>query len=90
MSTSKGVLGFVNTIGSAKGNLTAEAKERVVAFYNGATEGASFCRPIAQRLEAVEANLYDKPEEPGKQEVKLVFEIDVTQGQLASILCRAP
>ena len=82
MSTSDSKKTFLKTITTAEGNLTEEAKQRVSAFYAGATEGAGFARHISKRLEAVEANLYERANEPGKQEVKLVFEIDVAEGQL--------
>ena len=78
MSNSKASATFVNV----QGNLSEEAKQQVNGFYTAATEGAAFARHVAMRLEAVEANVYEKADEPGKQEVKLVFEIDVAQGQL--------
>ena len=68
------------TIRAAKGNIPQKDKDELAEWFSGATERQGFARSIAKRLEATEMNVYEKPEEPGKKEAKLVFELDVTEG----------
>lgn len=69
------------TMRSAKGNVPQSIKDSLAEWYSGAAELQRFAAPIARRLEATEMSVYDKTEEPGKKEAKMVFEIDVTEGE---------
>ncbi|THG97003.1 hypothetical protein EW026_g4925 [Hermanssonia centrifuga] len=66
---------------SAKGNVPQSIKDSLAEWYSGAADLHRFAAPIARRLEATEMSVYDKTEEPGKKEAKMVFEIDVTEGE---------
>ncbi|PSR78328.1 hypothetical protein PHLCEN_2v7450 [Hermanssonia centrifuga] len=67
------------TMRSAKGNVPQSIKDSLAEWYSGAADLHRFAAPIARRLEATEMSVYDKTEEPGKKEAKMVFEIDVTE-----------
>ncbi|KAJ3550417.1 hypothetical protein NM688_g5083 [Phlebia brevispora] len=66
-----------STIRTAKGNVTQETKDALSRWYSGAIGSQGFAREVSARLEATELSVYDKPEESGKKEAKVVFEIDV-------------
>lgn len=76
---------FLTTLRDAKGNVPHETRVAIADLFRGAAQTRRFLGPITSRLETTEMNLFTKPEEPTKKEVKLVFEIDVTEG--ASFVC---
>ncbi|KAJ3534173.1 hypothetical protein NM688_g7174 [Phlebia brevispora] len=81
---------FLATLRAVKGNVPQHVKDNVIELYRGATQGQRFLMSITRRLKAIESNIYSRPEEPSKKEVKMVFEIDVTEGELRIIQLDAP
>lgn len=69
------------SIHTAKGNIPQDARDALAEWYAGATERQGFAKAIAKRLETTEMSVHDKSEEPGKKEARMVFEIDVKEGQ---------
>ena len=72
---------FIASLSNVKGNVPDEDKRQLARWYAGAVERQGFARDIAKRLEATEMSVYDKAEEPGKKEARLVFELDVQEGK---------
>lgn len=71
---------FIVSIRTASGNIPEAVKDAVATAYVEAGKNHAFAVEIATRVEATELSIYDREDEPGKKEVRAVFELDVHQG----------
>ena len=72
----------VASMRTASGNIPLGSRKMLVDWFEHVVANAKFAKAIVERLSVVEMHACEKLEEPGKQEVKMVFELDVEHGAL--------
>lgn len=70
----------------AKGNVSEQARNGLVKWLKIMSKAPFFANDILQNLAVVEVNILNKVDEPGKKEVQMVYELDVTEGASRSSL----
>ena len=75
---------LVATLRTARGSASPEAKLHVSRWYGSKGVEDQFMYAIVARLEATDLDVFDVPEQPGKKQARIIYELDVKKGTLAN------
>jgi hypothetical protein len=71
---------LVTTLLSARGNVSPEAKYFVSEWYRSEGIDKQYLYPTFARMEVTDIDVSDVPDQPGKKQGRIVYELDVQVG----------